>query len=191
VPAASDGGAPRPAVFLDRDGVLNHAVVHDGVARSPTTVDDLHIIDGVPEALAALREAGYLLVGVTNQPDIARGRATWEAVRSIHDALRATLSLDGLSVCPHDTTDGCACRKPLPGMIDDAVRAFGIDVPASWLVGDRWVDIAAGDAAGVRTVLIDRAYSWAATSSGAPPAGLGPTFRAADLTEAAAVILSR
>lgn len=148
----------RRAVFLDRDGVLNRAFVKDGIPHPPPTVAELEILPGVPAALAALKAAGYLLIVVTNQPDLARGTTTPAAVDEIHAALRAQLPLDDVRVCPHDNADRCPCRKPAPGLLLDAARTHDIDLAASVMVGDRWRDIDAGLAAGTRTVWINAAY---------------------------------
>ena len=146
------------AVFLDRDGVLNAAVVRGGVPYPPGDVADVRVLPGVEEACSRLRAAGFELVVVTNQPDIARGTQTLEAVERMNDALLAALPLDEVVVCPHDDADGCACRKPKPGMLLAAARRRGIDLAASFMVGDRWRDVEAGLRAGCRTVFVDRGY---------------------------------
>ena len=148
----------RKAVFLDRDGVLNRAVVRDGRPYPPASLADLEILAGVSDACTALRHAGFLLVVVTNQPDIARGKQSVHAVDEINEYLKRELQLDHVRVCPHDDADRCACRKPAPGLLLDAARDFGIDLGQSFLVGDRWRDIEAGRQAGVRTILIDYQY---------------------------------
>jgi D-glycero-D-manno-heptose 1,7-bisphosphate phosphatase len=166
----------RAAVYLDRDGVLNDAVVSaDGVARSPTSVSELRITATV-EQMDRLRAEGYLLVVVTNQPDVGRGLMTPEVLEAMHEALRAALPLDAVYCCPHGGDAPCPCRKPAPGMVLQAADDLEIDLDRSWLIGDRWVDIAAAEAAGVRGVLLERPYSWAATSSGSPPVELVPRY---------------
>ena len=149
----------RRAVFLDRDGVINAAVVRGGRPYPPARPEDVEILPGVEQALAELRRAGYLLVVVTNQPDVARGSQTREVVDAIHARLTAALPLDAVYSCFHDDADRCACRKPAPGLLLDAARDLGIDLPASIMVGDRWRDVEAGAAAGCRTVFIDRGYA--------------------------------
>jgi D-glycero-D-manno-heptose 1,7-bisphosphate phosphatase len=175
-------------VFLDRDGVLNEPQMQGEAAGSPLSVDALRIVEGAVAFTAALRDAGYALIGVTNQPDVAKGSLTIATVEAMNERLAATLGIDRFMVCPHQTSDGCACRKPEPGMIHEAAIAERIDLSRSWLVGDRWVDIAAGAAAGVRTVLLERPYSWRPTSSGSPPEALVPDATVADLEECARVI---
>jgi D-glycero-D-manno-heptose 1,7-bisphosphate phosphatase len=149
----------KRAVFLDRDGVINAAVVRDGKPYPPASVEAVEILPGVADALAALKRAGYMLVVVTNQPDVARGTQTRAAVDAIHARLRAELPLDAVYVCPHDDADACHCRKPKPGLLLDAARDLDIDLAHSYMVGDRWRDIDAGIAAGCTTIWIDRGYA--------------------------------
>ena len=147
----------KRAVFLDRDGVLNRGHLVDGVPRPPDSVADLELLPGVEDACRTLHEAGLLLIVVTNQPDIARGTQTPEAVEAINRELMARLPLDEIRVCPHDD-DECECRKPAPGMLLDAAREHEIDLASSVMVGDRWRDVEAGRRAGCRTVFIDSGY---------------------------------
>lgn len=149
----------RPAVFLDRDGVLIRATVRNGKPHPPESVDLMEILPDVPEALARLRQAGFHLIVVTNQPDVARGRETREGVEAMHARLSAALPIDDVRVCYHDDVDACACRKPEPGMLIDAARDHGIDLSRSFMVGDRWRDVEAGRRAGCRTVFLDYGYA--------------------------------
>jgi D-glycero-D-manno-heptose 1,7-bisphosphate phosphatase len=145
-----------PAVFLDRDGVLNRAVIRDGKPYPPASLDALEIPGEVDQALARLKAAGYRLVVVTNQPDVARGSVDRGVVESINAALAARLPLDEIRVCYHDDRDGCACRKPLPGLL---LQQPAHDLRRSVMIGDRWRDIEAGRRANVgATVLIERGY---------------------------------
>jgi D-glycero-D-manno-heptose 1,7-bisphosphate phosphatase len=171
----------RPAVFLDRDGVVNRSLVRDGTPEPPRGPDDVEILPGVAEACAELRAAGFALVVVTNQPEVARGTLTRQAVDAINGKIAASLPLDEIVVCPHDDADGCDCRKPRPGMLLDAARRHGIDLERSYLVGDRWRDIGAGQAASVRTVFVDRGYDERRPQN--------PDATVSDLTEAAVWIL--
>jgi D-glycero-D-manno-heptose 1,7-bisphosphate phosphatase len=166
------------AVFLDRDGVITRALVRDGKPYAPATLAEMEIDPTAPAALASLKAAGFVLIVVTNQPDVARGTARREAVEAMHAVLHAALPLDACFVCYHDDADACICRKPLPGLLIQAAAEHSIDLAGSFLVGDRWRDIDAGAAAGCRTILIDRGYRER------PPEHL-PTARASTLTEAA------
>lgn len=171
----------RPAVFLDRDGVLNRASVRGGRPYPPASVEELQILPGVPEALGRLRAAGYELIVVTNQPDIARGTTSLASVNAINARLRELLALDDIRVCPHDTGDNCPCRKPKPGLL---LQPPVPDLAASAMVGDRWRDIAAGRAAGCgATILIDYEYD--------EPVPEEPTVRVGSLSEAADWLLAR
>ena len=155
------------AVFLDRDGVLNCAMVRDGKPYPPATLEELQILPDVWGALMALKAAGLLLIGVTNQPDVARGTLRREVVEAINASLLETLPLHEILVCFHDDEDGCDCRKPRPGLLIQAAARHGIDLASSFMIGDRWKDIEAGRQAGCKTILID--YGYAETGSGGPP----------------------
>jgi D-glycero-D-manno-heptose 1,7-bisphosphate phosphatase len=148
----------KPAVFFDRDGVLNHAVVRAGKPYPPKDLSEFQIVDRAREQLLRLKALGFLLVVVTNQPDIARGRQTQSRVDEMNERLRRELPLDDILVCPHGSNDGCNCRKPSPGLLLHAAGRFGIEMKKSFLIGDRWRDIDAGHAAGCTTVLIDCGY---------------------------------
>lgn len=148
----------RPAIFLDRDGVINRSLVGDGRPYAPLTLDEFVIIPGVDEAIQALRAAEYLVIVATNQPDVGAGKQRRETVEAMHDFMRARLPLDGVEVCYHVESDGCDCRKPKPGMLLHAAAEHGIDLGRSWMIGDRWRDVAAGRAAGCRTVFLDYGY---------------------------------
>lgn len=146
------------AVFLDRDGVLNRAIVRDGKPYPPSSLDELEIVDNAAGSLQRLKNLGFLLLVVTNQPDVARGAQNLGVIAATHEAMRQALPLDDFLVCPHDDGDGCRCRKPLPGLLLEAQARYGIDLDRSFMVGDRWRDIDAGRAAGCRTILIDQHY---------------------------------
>jgi len=148
---------PR-AVFLDRDGVINQAILRDGKPHPPSGVSELEIVEGAAGALRDLKQAGFLLIVVTNQPDIARGKLDRAAVDAIHQALCETLPLDDFFICAHDDSDHCDCRKPLPGLLLRAAEKYHIDMPRSFIIGDRWRDVDAGARAGCATVWIDYGY---------------------------------
>jgi D-glycero-D-manno-heptose 1,7-bisphosphate phosphatase len=152
----------RPAVFLDRDGVLNQVFVRDDVTHPPTCVEEFVLLPGAAKAVRRLHAAGFVLVVVTNQPDVARGVQTHEGVEAIHARLRAELPMLEVLACYHDNGDNCACRKPKPGMLWQAAHRWRLDLSRSFLVGDRWSDLAAGQAAGCHTLLVETPYSGAA-----------------------------
>jgi D-glycero-D-manno-heptose 1,7-bisphosphate phosphatase len=152
-------GEVKRAVFLDRDGVLNDVMMREGKPHPPANLGELRIANGAPEALARLKAAGWLLIVVTNQPDVGRGTQSREVVDQINQKLAAALPVDEFVVCWHDGSEACSCRKPKPGMVLDAAARQDIDLARSFLIGDRWRDIDCGRAAGVRTVWIDRGYA--------------------------------
>ena len=146
------------AVFLDRDGVINKALVINGKPYPPKNLEELEIIEGVASALSALNTAGWLLIVISNQPDVARGALDSSSVEIINDHLKKTLHIDDFRVCYHDDADLCSCRKPLPGSILKAATDYGIDLSKSYMIGDRWRDIEAGKRAGCKTIFIDYGY---------------------------------
>jgi D-sedoheptulose 7-phosphate isomerase len=168
----------KKAVFLDRDGVLNRSFIRDGIPFAPTTIEEFEILPGVPAALRDLRNHGYKLIVVTNQPDIARGKQSPQTLEAINQTLRSQLPLDDILVCLHTDDDHCDCRKPKPGMFLQAARRHNIDLANSFMVGDRWRDIEAGYNAGCKTILIDYGYS-------ERPPERAPDMRVSSLREAA------
>ncbi|MEX2528462.1 MAG: HAD-IIIA family hydrolase [Gemmatimonadota bacterium] len=171
----------RRAVFLDRDGVINHAPLRHGRPYPPATLEEFEVLPGVPEALRALHEAGFLLIVATNQPDVTNGLQRYETVELMHQRLRETLPLDEIKVC-YDMESPVSTRyKPQPGMLLEAARERNIDLPASYMVGDRWRDVGAGKRAGCFTVFIDRDY--------AEPLTEIPDATCTDLPQAVAIIL--
>lgn len=170
----------KHAVFLDRDGVLNRVVLREGKPYPPESVDSLELVDDALTAARRLKQLDFELIVVTNQPDIARGTQTRVVVDAMHAKLASLLPLDGFYVCDHDG-DGCDCRKPKPGLLLRASRERGLALGESFLIGDRWRDVDAGAAAGVRTIWIDYGYSERGPSS-------EPFARVTSLTEAVACI---
>ena len=175
--------AARRAVFLDRDGVLNCAIVKNGRPYPPATLAQLEILPDVPDALRALKAADLVLIGVTNQPDVARGTQRREVVRAINERLCEALPLDDLLVCYHDDSDDCECRKPRPGLLIRGAVQHAVDLAASVMIGDRWKDIEAGRRAGCATVLIDHGYQETR------PKGCTPDHTVRSLSEAVAWVL--
>jgi D-glycero-D-manno-heptose 1,7-bisphosphate phosphatase len=172
----------KPAIFLDRDGVINRAILRDGKPYPPESLAALEILPGVAEALARLKAAGYGLVVVTNQPDVARGTTPRNLVDSINETLQHALPLDSIRACFHDSADDCLCRKPKPGMLLAAAEELDLDLSASYMVGDRWRDVEAGRRAGCRTVFIDYHYD--------EPRPETPDYVVGSLLEAAQIILN-
>ncbi len=172
----------KPAVFLDRDGVINRTRVVDGVPYPPASVAECELLPGVAEAMAMLAAEGLPLVVVTNQPDVARGTQVQAEVERINESLRTQLPIDAVYVCYHDTPDACDCRKPRPGMLIRAAEDLHLDLGRSYMVGDRSGDVLAGAAAGCKTFLVDLPYSKGDRCS--------PDARVADLPEAARRIVA-
>lgn len=178
----------RPAVFLDRDGTLNVPVIRDGLPYAPTSVAEFQLFDDAAAACRSLHAAGYVLVLATNQPDVGRGTLDRAVVEAMHARLRELIpEIARIEVCyapgqgrpdPADYR-----RKPEPGMLTDAATALGLDLPRSWMIGDRWRDIDCGHRAGLRTVFIDLGYR---EELKAPP-----TFTAKSIGEAASIILAQ
>jgi D-sedoheptulose 7-phosphate isomerase len=156
--ATANAGMLSRAVFLDRDGVLNRTVVRDGKPYPPANLAELDITSGAENALRELKAQGFKLLVVTNQPDLAKGLATPGHVDDINRKLAAALPVDEFFVCPHGDGDNCDCRKPKAGLLLQGARKHHIDLSASFMIGDRWRDVEAGQNAGCRTVLIDQGY---------------------------------
>lgn len=144
------------------------------------SLDSVEILPGVGPALEQLHNAGFLLILVTNQPDVARGTLDRAVVEQIHTHLMSELPLDVVECCYHDDGDNCACRKPRPGMLIDAAERLGVTLPHSFAVGDRWRDVEAGKRAGCTTILVRKPYSGECVQA---------DFVAADVREAAEIIL--
>jgi D-glycero-D-manno-heptose 1,7-bisphosphate phosphatase len=147
----------RSAAFLDRDGTLIDSCVVDGVPVP--SHGDVEFAEGASHACEKLRRLGYALVMVTNQPDVARGSIDAQTVEIDNQHIAEYLGLDLVLTCTHDDLDKCTCRKPLPGLLHKAASILCLHLDhTSVMIGDRWRDIAAGSAAGVTTVLLDRGY---------------------------------
>lgn len=163
----------RKAVFLDRDGVLIRPTILDGRPFPPIDLESAEILPGVQEGCERLREGGYLLFMVTNQPDVARGMVARMDAEAINARVARLLGLDDVAVCFHDDRDNCECRKPKPGMLVGLARKWAVDLPKSYMVGDRWRDIEAGRRAGCRTVFLDWGYAESCEST---PDSVGTCF---------------
>jgi D-glycero-D-manno-heptose 1,7-bisphosphate phosphatase len=174
----------KPAVFLDRDGVLNPPVVRDGLPFPPANIDEFDLYPGVVESCRQLKEAGFLLIVITNQPDVGRGTLNRESVEAMHAKLRESIPLDAIEVCYHGGArygEPCDCRKPKPGMVLRAAEQHGIDLKRSFFIGDRWRDVDCAHAAGCRAVFIDHGYREALRER--------PDFTVPGFSEAVATVL--
>lgn len=170
----------KKAVFLDRDGVLNQTIFRDGKPRAPYKLEDFVLCTGVPEAILLLKKHDFTLIVVTNQPDVARGWVSKEAVDAVNNKLRELIEVDDIKVCFHTEKDHCLCRKPRPGMLLEAAKERNIDVSISFMVGDRFSDIEAGYKAGCRTILIGQ---------GDEKGNYSPDFQFNSLLEAAQLLI--
>ena len=173
----------RPAVFLDRDGTLNAAVVRTGKPYPPATAEEFALLPGVAEGCARLKTAGYVLVVATNQPDVSRGTLSQAAVEAIHAKMCQLLPIDRVEVSYDSGTENppSPFRKPAPGLLLRAARELGLDLARSWMIGDRWRDVECGKNAGCRTVFIDCGYAEKLRAE--------PDFVVRNLAEAVEVIL--
>lgn len=171
------------AVFLDRDGVINANVERDGKPVAPRRLEDFHMLPGAVDAIERLKAAGFLIVVVTNQPDLGTGHISPETMDAMHAELRRHVPVDAIKVCIHVDADNCHCRKPKPGMILNAAAEYGVDLVKSYVVGDRWRDIEAGRNAGCLTILVNYGYEQDGPTR--------PAMTVQSLSEAAAVILER
>ena len=175
----------RSAVFLDRDGVLNRPIIRNGLPFPPATLEEFELYAGVAEDCAQLKQAGFLLVVVTNQPDVGRGTQSQEVVEAMNRKLRdAVPSLDAIEICYHAGAshgEPCDCRKPKPGMLLRAAANHAIDLRRSFFIGDRWRDVDCAHAAGCCAVFIDHGYK--------EPLRQQPAFTVTTLGEAVAVVL--
>jgi D-glycero-D-manno-heptose 1,7-bisphosphate phosphatase len=170
------------AVFLDRDGVIVVPEFREGRSFAPRTLENFSFYPDAHDCLTRLKRAGYVLVVVTNQPDVGNGLVPAEVVEIMHERLAEQLPVDSIKVCFHDSKMACQCRKPKPGMLLEAANELGIDLDRSIMVGDRASDVEAGSAVGCRTVFIDLGYS--------EPRPEKPTFVADSLSEAVNWILT-
>lgn len=186
-----------PAVFVDRDGVLNELVRREtGECESPLDPAQVKLVEGAAAAVRRLREAGFALVGVSNQPAAAKGSVTVAQLHAVQARVlellvEADAALDAFRLCLHhpkgvvpELTRDCDCRKPAPGMILDAAAELEIDLDPSWMIGDTDADVLAGAAAGCRTILIENPSSAHKRKGESKPDATAP-----DLASAAYVVL--
>ena len=186
------------AVFFDRDGVVNELVLdpRSRLSESPLDPAQVELVPGAAEGLRRLRDAGYLLVGVSNQPAAAKGTVSLAALESVQERVLDLLRDEGIvpdrfQLCFHhpegvvpELTRMCNCRKPAPGMLLDAAQELDLDLASCWMIGDTDGDIEAGAAAGCRTILVENPAS-AHKRAGT----VQPDLRAPDLATAAELLL--
>lgn len=172
----------RRAVFLDRDGVINRSVVREGKPYAPRRLADFRLLPGAVRAIQELKQAGLLVIVVTNQPDIGNGLVKASLVDAMHFKLRQVSLIDDIMICPHRQDAGCSCRKPKPGLLVQAAKKWRIDLGSSFMVGDRWGDIVAGQRAGCYNIFINRHYK--------EPQQTKPDGHAASLPAATRLIVS-
>jgi len=170
------------AIFLDRDGVLVIPEFRGGRSFAPRKLKDFRIYPKAAESARRLKDAGYTLVVVTNQPDVGNGLIDRSIVEQMHQKLRATVPVDAIEVCYHTNVDNCDCRKPKPGMLLRAAERLGLDCRRSVMVGDRWSDVEAAKAAGCRSIFINLNYRDRRPEQ--------PDFVVSSFTQAADLILS-
>jgi D-glycero-D-manno-heptose 1,7-bisphosphate phosphatase len=173
------GQVKEKAVFLDRDGVVNKIVFREGQPESPRSLEEFVMNDGIRETARKLKDAGFRVIVVSNQPDVARGRMTQGTLDLMNQRIACEISIDDIYVCPHDDSQQCTCRKPKPGMLIEATSRWNIDLSSSFMIGDTWKDMEAGKAAGCKTILLDTSYNQAIRCD----------FRARSLSEATDIIL--
>lgn len=147
------------AVFLDRDGVINKAIIKDGAAYSPRHFSEFEFVEDVDKHIDRLRDSGYLIIVVTNQPSIARNSMNISELDRMTKSIQSYLAVDEILICMHDDIDNCLCRKPKPGMLFDAARRHKISLNKSFLVGDGWRDMEAAINANCKGILIDTCYN--------------------------------
>ena len=133
-------------------------MVVEGIPTPPRTAFEVVVLEGVEEAIKLLRLNEFVPIVVSNQPDVARGKTSIAEVEAINERIRAETSIEHFYICAHDDGDGCDCRKPNPGLILNAAKDLDIDLSRSFMIGDRWRDIAAGLKAGLRCFFIDYSY---------------------------------
>ena len=149
----------KKAVLLDRDGVINKAIIKNGLPTSPNSFDELEILPDVKESILRLKKLNFICIVVTNQPDVSRGKFSKDTVIKINNFLKKEIKLDDIFVCYHDDKDNCNCRKPKPGLLLQARKKWNVDFKKSFMIGDRWRDIQAGEKVGCKTIYLDYKYN--------------------------------
>lgn len=143
----------KAAIFFERDGVLNLCETHNGHQRAPLTLEQFRINHAAAPLLAQLKQAGFVLIATTNQPDVSRGLLSRNELGIMHNVLRRKLPLDDVMLCPYDD-DSHPCYKPQPGMFLEAAFKWSLDLDRSFVVSDKWQDAKAAQLAGCTSVMI-------------------------------------
>jgi D-glycero-D-manno-heptose 1,7-bisphosphate phosphatase len=176
----------RSAVFLDRDGVINRVAVRNGTPHPPSHVEEFELYEDVPDGCARLKAANFLLVVITNQPDVGRGTQSRGTVEAMNLKMQSALPLlDRIEICYHAGErygQPCGCRKPRPGLILRAAAELNIDPKRSYVIGDRWRDVDCARAAGCHAIFIQRGYKDTLREA--------PDFTVANFNEAVSAVLS-
>lgn len=144
----------KSAIFLERDGILNLVRLERNHQVTPLTFDQFQINPQVVAPLRALKDAGFVLIGTTNQPGLSRGYQSRRELDLMHAVLRKQLPLDDLLMCPHDETDDCPCRKPKPGLLFESAFKWHIDLERSFVVSDKWQDAQMAHVVGATSLLL-------------------------------------
>jgi D-glycero-D-manno-heptose 1,7-bisphosphate phosphatase len=152
-------GKLKSAVFLDRDGVVNKAIVRNGLPYSPRQIEEFAILDGVKDAVTLLHKLDFQVVVVTNQPDVARAKLTYDTLEEFHRIIMEKIGIRHFYSCFHLDSDGCNCRKPKIGLFLRAAQDLSLDLKSSFLVGDRWKDIQAGQEVGCKCFFVEYNYA--------------------------------
>jgi len=170
----------KKAVFLDRDGVINKAILREGKATSPRSLEEWQWTNGIHDAVKQLKNAGFLILVVTNQPDIVRGLYPQETLEKFHKMIGEELHVDDIMACQHDDIHNCHCRKPKPGMLLDLAKKWDVSMENSVFIGDTFKDMEAGKKANCFTILVDKDYNQETDCD----------YRAKDLNDAVQFILN-
>jgi D-glycero-D-manno-heptose 1,7-bisphosphate phosphatase len=144
----------KRAVFIERDTLLNLAH-HGGQQKTPTTLEEFHVNDSALHALQRLKNAGFMLIVTTNQPEISRGTLPRRELDRMHESLAATFPLDEIMICPHDEEDDCPCRKPRAGLFHEAAFKHHLSLVQSFVISHRWQDAEAARMVGSISILIE------------------------------------
>ena len=149
----------KKVVFLDRDGVLNHLVKRAGSFNSPQNFEDFQLVAGAKEVVDSVRKMGYLVIVISNQPDISRRKLSQTDLDKMTDLLFEKLNIDDVFYCTHDDNNDTGCRKPAPGLFFIAQKKYNVDFNKSFMVGDTWKDVEAAKNANISMILLNKDYN--------------------------------